>query len=416
MRKFFNKLTPQNLFFIVSITGILLFIIVAPIVRINIMDWISMENNSYWTFTDYYRHLYYSIDRNACYGSANDTVFSPLAYVIYHLIYRTVSDSSTTVEYYQQMITMPYQSIIFMMYSLIGVFGIMFDIELLRLPALKRWMLTFCVIFSVPFFMGGLERGNLTVHCVAILAMALLLKDSENKKLREVALLLIAFGAALKIYVAAAGLLYLAEKRWKEAKRLVIYGMIMFFLPFVLIGGFDGFVDYYITITAYNGYAFGDRIEYIQGLLNYFGVFGNVEKTLSFLFVAILLAAFFASKDTFRKNIFFVSLLVFIPGNAYRYSLLYFLVPLFILMTKEVDKNWISFVNAFLFGCIFTIPTILGLFTGFRLAYGEYALTCVEVFVYTPAWLLLAFNLVVEINTLFIKPLQNRKTYKSPVC
>ena len=108
-------------------------------------------------------------------------------------------------------------------------------------------------------------------------------------------------------------------------------------------------------------------------------------------------------------------MLAFIPGNAYRYSLLYFLIPLFILITGNSEEKWSSFINAFLLGCIFTIPTLLGIMTGFRLAYGDYALTCVEAFIYTPAWLLLAFNLIVEINTLFIKPLQNRKTYEAPV-
>ena len=227
--------------------------------------------------------------------------------------------------------------------------------------------------------------------------MAVLLSRSENKIYREIALLLIAFAAGLKIYVAAAGLVYLAEKRWKEAGRLITYGSVFFFLPFALLGGRDGFLRYLHTITAYTATTYTDRIEFIQGLLNYFHIVGNAASILSFLFLLILIALLLITKDDFRRMVFLAGMLAFVPGNAYRYALLYFLLPLFIFFLTNKDKKIESYIDGVLLGSIFTIPTLLGVATDFKLAYGVYAMTSVEVFIYIPAWALLFFNMIVEL-------------------
>lgn len=65
--------------------------------------------------------------------------------------------------------------------------------------------------------------------------------DSEKKAEKEAALILIAFAAGLKLYPAIWGVFYLAEKRYKEAIRLIIYGILLFFLPFIFFQGVDGF-------------------------------------------------------------------------------------------------------------------------------------------------------------------------------
>lgn len=65
--------------------------------------------------------------------------------------------------------------------------------------------------------------------------------DSVKKAEKEAALILIAFAAGLKLYPAIWGVFYLAEKRYKEAIRLIIYGILLFFLPFIFFQGVDGF-------------------------------------------------------------------------------------------------------------------------------------------------------------------------------
>lgn len=393
--------SPQNVFLLVSLSGIFLFLAVAPMEHIRVFDWIAMENNSDWALKDYYRHLFYSIHLETCYGSAGDTVFSPLAYILYHLIYSASYDPLLLVESRDQMISMPYQAIVFLMYSLAGVLLLVFDIELLRLSLVKRWLLVVAVLFSVPCFMGGLERGNLTVHCAALLAMAMLLKDRESSSARECALLLIALSASLKIYAAAVGLAYLAERRWGEAKRLVVYGVATFFAPFVFLGGFDGCWRFFHTIGKYAHGTYTDRIEFFQGVLNYFGIVRWPSVVLSGAFLILLITLVCFTRSRFRRYVFLAAMLAFVPAGAYRYALLYFLMPLFFFMKDAAEPTWTNYVSAILFGSVFTIPTALGLLTDFRLAYGSYAMTCVEVFVYLPAWGLLAFHVAAEMAERF---------------
>ena len=58
----------------------------------------------------------------------------------------------------------------------------------------------------------------------------------RGKAEKEAALLFIAFADGLKLYPAILGVLYLAEKRYREAGRLVVYGVVLFFLPFGFLG------------------------------------------------------------------------------------------------------------------------------------------------------------------------------------
>lgn len=391
-----HMISPHNIFLVMNVSGLLLFIMFAPVVRMKIFDWISMENNSIWASKDYFRHLFYSRNLGSCYGSAGDTVFSPLAYILYHFVYRASTTAGTVVDDMNQMLVMPYQNIVFMMYSLIGILLLLFDIELLRISPKRKWLLFISVLFSVPVFWGGIERGNLTVHCAAILVMGILLKDSEKNVHKEVALLLIAFGAALKIYVAAAGLIYVSEKRWREVGRLIVYGGVLFFAPFVFLGGVDGFYRYIRTITGYTKPEYEDRIEFIQGLLNYYNIAGKSAKILVVMFALVLIVLLLTTKNMFRQTAFLSGLLVFVPGNAYRYALVYFLLPLCMFMKKE-DNDLRDYINAVLLGGIFSVPTVLGLLNRFRLAYGTYAMTCVEVYIYFFAWLFLLFNVIVEV-------------------
>ena len=79
------------------------------------------------------------------------------------------------------------------------------------------------------------------VYLVLVLLIAfLLMRDSEKKVNREIALICLACAAGLKIYPALFGVLYIKEKRFKEAVRAIIYGVLIFFLPYIFFGGIDG--------------------------------------------------------------------------------------------------------------------------------------------------------------------------------
>jgi hypothetical protein len=82
---------------------------------------------------------------------------------------------------------------------------------------------------------------------------------------RETALFLFAIAAALKLYPAVFGILYLVKKRYKEAGRLIIYGFLFFFVPFVFFQGGNGFRIFLYNITAVGSGTTGVTIVGICG-------------------------------------------------------------------------------------------------------------------------------------------------------
>lgn len=133
-----------------------------------------------------------------------------------------------------------------------------------------------CILFSVPLLFGAVERGNLTMYVAALVLIAAQLRNSKDPFQREVALFLIAIAAGLKFYPAFMGLLYLQEKRYKEAGRLIVYGAVCVFVPFAFFGGLDGLkllLSNLAQLAVENQYS--GRIQFFKGALSFLKIHGR---------------------------------------------------------------------------------------------------------------------------------------------
>ena len=125
--------------------------------------------------------------------------------------------------------------------------------------------------FGIIFNYGMLyayERGNIVIYSFICSMMFVFFQNSKNKYMREIALMSLAFAAGLKIYPAFLGCLLLYNKEYKRAIRTVIYGIIMFIVPFFAfqekLSGLPIFLNTLfkfqnITELSYNGFSF-DKI------------------------------------------------------------------------------------------------------------------------------------------------------------
>ena len=77
--------------------------------------------------------------------------------------------------------------------------------------------ITLIVVISNIYIFGILERGNSAIIVCILLLRAMELRERKGLIAQELALLFIAMAAAIKIYPAIFGLIYLFEKKWKEA-------------------------------------------------------------------------------------------------------------------------------------------------------------------------------------------------------
>lgn len=408
------KSDPRVLFFIICILGFTTYLITNVIMGVDVLKWMVQENNPDIRFFDFFMHVRFTSDPANLYAMPVDDTqgcFPPLSYVMYYLLYRLIYIKGF-IPGRSEMEAMSGAYLVYVYYTLAVAFLLFFSIYVLsKEKNIKRTLLIFvCLMMSCPFFGGGFLTGNSAMLVLAMLLFFLAFKDSDSKALREVALILLAVCAGFKIYPAVFGLLYLKEKRFKEAIRVTVYGIVLFCVPFAFFGGLNGVKLWLGHIKGTMGLYLMGRIEYIQGivymLLSKLGI--SVETgvgklcmsliPLLFVLVMILLAAL--SKNKYRTILFLVAAITFYPTNAFRYTLAYFAIPLIIWLQDNKDEaftlgNIEKYIFAILNGMVFSIPMILGFITDFKSGSGNW--NSVEIWIYVSAYILIFIEIIYQI-------------------
>ena len=103
---------------------------------------------------------------------------------------------------------------------------------------LSTTLITFMMIVSYPV-MYCLERGNIIILSIILTMFFVFFKDVENKVIKEISYIALAIAAGIKLYPAIFGILLLLEKKYKDAIRLIIYGIIFVIFPFIFFMNID---------------------------------------------------------------------------------------------------------------------------------------------------------------------------------
>lgn len=117
-----------------------------------------------------------------------------------------------------------------------------------KTKTVKYELLSFILIISYPV-MYCIERGNIIILSMIFTMFFVFFKDSENKYIRELSYISLALAAGIKLYPAIFGIMLLLDKKYKDALRLVVYGIIAVIVPFVFFIDFDK-----LTLTASSGF------------------------------------------------------------------------------------------------------------------------------------------------------------------
>ena len=352
-----------DLFLTVSLFGILSFLFLFLVFGEKAALWLAMDHNFDWQFSDYFRHVVYASDLRQLYFNTNDASFPPLAYLFYHLVYRLHPlELPVTLESWQILGRDPFHLFVFLIRTSLLMFFLY--------PVLKRFLrasdrntalLWCCIVFSTPFLAGAVERGNSVLLVVLLLLSALSCMGDPSPKVRELALLLFSLAACIKIYPAIFILLYVKEKRWREAARFVLYSALLFLLPFVFAGGFEGFVQYLRVLlslgnTSYTRWT--DVKSFFLAIMQQLGsdpsnLLTGVGKGLSFAVLFAMLFSFFRTHCRYREIMLLSGICSVFVSNSYRYTACYMAIALLAFL-KEQNAN--GKLYAVLFGFIFTIP------------------------------------------------------------
>lgn len=393
------KWTPKMLFLCISWFGILSFFFYALGSNGHGMLWLLQENNPEIFGVDYFTHVYFGMVPSQLYERTGVVAgcFPPLAYIMYYACYLLSNPGvDVPIEYFTTFYEIKSYLFIYALFLLLVGFLLYYAVRLVLKEEKHVNCIFFALFLSAPLIGSGFFVGNSTMIVLGLLIIALYLKDAKTKKAREIALLLIALCAGLKIYPAIFGLLYLKEKRWLEAMRLTLYGIACFLIPFIWFGGIRGFLLWGYHILATMKILDLGRIQYLKGMIYSLlvfisgresGLYTAIASICSIIFLLLMFVLAWFSKEKYRSIFFLTAAMVFFPSNSFRYTLGYFIIP-FVFWLKENRTGKIDWIQAILYGCLYTIPTWWGFLTGFKLDYGYFTLTYVEAWVYTVAYLL----------------------------
>lgn len=315
-------------------------------------------------FEDYVRVAKYSAARNPYFDDTNgfaEHAYPPLVYCLFFVLSKLAAFADPALDAYAAGHTLPSLATIGLLTTLCALvlFGLLYE---MNTSGKAHGALLCLFLFGSGVFLSSYERGNVIVLAIIGTTAYLLFYRSENKLLREAAFLCLAVAAAIKCFPAVFGLLLLYEKRWKEAARLMVYGAVLFFVPFLFLQGGLANIPQWISNLGVFGEAYHFQTAFgWQGLMRYVPEAAQAWLAPVCQVVTLLLMGGGAlcglyQKSAFKKITFLACIQILFPSVSHLYCAMY-LMPCLILFFNDsaalrAEKR--SFVYAALFAVVFT--------------------------------------------------------------
>lgn len=201
-----------------------------------------------------------------------------------------------------------------------------------------------------PGSLHAIERGNILFATIPLILFFLEYRDSENKILRELALLSLAVAAGLKLYPAFWGVLLLRDKKYGQAVRAVLYGILSVILPALVFQ--EGLMGIPMWLSVVFDFGSGNTMPWVgTGFANilhrvalHAQVYWGIEiGTQWFSAAAIILSAFLLlislvlKKEWQSTLAIAMAIILFQSQGQYIYSFL--IIPMVLFLAEEDRFN-----------------------------------------------------------------------------
>lgn len=210
--------------------------------------------------------------------------------------------------------------------------------ENIRAP--RKWSiaLALCAVFSFPV-VYCLERGNIIFLSFLTVLVFLLTYRSENRIYREIGLVCLAFSFSLKLYPVLFGYFLLTDKRYKDAMRCALYGLLMLILPSFFFGGPRCLVTMVQNVLSFS--TPGNHETFTTYLARLLNIHPTVLSVIFYSWclccaVALLAAPFVFRDKPWKAWLLGCMLILTVPSLTSPYSYLFVFAPLLLLIN---DKN-----------------------------------------------------------------------------
>ena len=324
----------------------------------------SFANMFFTRCSDFFMDFFNSI-RDASQGSAVYTerhvIYPPMANLIYLALSRftpsAYNDSTFNARYTWTNYFTPMMLVVIWCVACALVFVFIVTSVLKKGSNTKKFLVAALTFFSAPT-LYLLERGNIIVLALIALMVYAFTYNSKESWKRELGLLCLAFSFSIKLYPVVFGWFLIADKRFKEALRCVIYGFLMLLIPSFFFGGPACFYQLFLNIFSFSS-GEGSTLEVILNFINMPAIGQKIFTLLVYLWVLICGVCFavspFIRKDAPWKTwaVGLVTILC-VPSLTSIYSWAFMVIPL--LMLFNIDK---ANKNHIIYSVMLTIPFIM---------------------------------------------------------
>ncbi len=311
-------------------------------------------------FMDFFNSIYVTIDGTPY---SDGCIYPPLAYVFYHIMLQLFPP--VLAAHGSLPLRMSHAGLIaIVVCSIIGLVAVFSACFFAKKGNNKyRALFAALVMLSHPFLYAT-ERANLILVSFLFLMGYIFLKDSKKRWLRELSYVCLALSAALKIYPAIFGLLLIKEKRWADAFKCFIWGLLFFFIPFVFFEGVNGIFLLLHNITAANNLFqstnASEKLNFsstFSMILSIMGLPGTALSTFlqSFSFFMGFVMLIFACihKKKWKVISLLTLIIVGVPDFSFVYTLIFMTIPLILFLDDEEKKGFLDKIYLACFVCFF---------------------------------------------------------------
>ncbi len=231
----------------------------------------------------------------------------------------------------------------------------------------EKMILLLLLILSGPFIFQ-FERGNIIFLALIFILFFLYGYDSKNTIIKHLSFISLSIAASLKIYPTIFGFILLREKRWKDAAICICYGISIFILPIVYLGGFSKFplfINNLLDTSKLVTTTFPTGIQ--LSIQNFFKVIAQYSKielfqnlggiaTILVLITGFIIILFGDFKQKWKLYTVPTLLMITIPSISFIYAMIFISIPLiYFLDEQESDKLDKFYLTLFIL-CLSPIP------------------------------------------------------------
>lgn len=209
-----------------------------------------------------------------------------------------------------------------------------------------KFLFALFAVINIPL-LYMMERGNIIFFCLISLMVYAFTYSSESKLFREIGLIALAFAFSLKLYPVVFGYFLLIDKRYKDAIRCTVYGILMLIIPSFFFGGPACFIQIAENIFSFSSGTGASSVSVISG---YSGIPMGVISALAYLWCLVCALCFAVGPfvHSERWKVWMMGLITFmcVPSLTSLYLWAFFLIPVifFINSGKASGKNIFFFV------------------------------------------------------------------------